>query len=150
MKCTFCGHSETKVVDSRESEDLTRRRRECLSCEKRFTTHERAEPLQLYIIKKDNNREIFDREKLRRGILKACEKRPIPIEKIDSIIGKIEAKLRTIDANEIQSKSLGEEAAKHLKQIDKVAYIRFASVYREFADIEDFKKEIHGLLKKKR
>jgi len=87
---------------------------------------------------------------LRKGIIRACEKRPIPIEKIDSIINKVEAKLRTLNANEVHSKSLGEEVAKHLKQLDKVAYIRFASVYREFADLEDFKKEIQGLLKKKR
>jgi len=147
MKCTFCGHSETKVVDSRESEDITRRRRECLKCEKRFTTYERPESIQLYIIKKDNRRELFDREKLKKGLLKACEKRPIPIEKIESVVNKVEAKLRTLDAKEIKSKSLGEEVAKHLKQLDKVAYIRFASVYREFADIEDFKKEIQGLKK---
>lgn len=150
MKCIFCGHSETKVVDSRENEDITRRRRECLKCEKRFTTYERAESLQVYIIKKDNSRELFDREKLKKGVLKACEKRPISIEKIENIINKVESKLRTLDTNEIQSKSLGEEVAKHLKQLDKVAYIRFASVYREFADIEDFKKEIQGLLKKGR
>ncbi|MBS3152671.1 transcriptional regulator NrdR [Candidatus Woesearchaeota archaeon] len=148
MKCIFCSHTETKVVDSRESEDITRRRRECLKCEKRFTTYERPEPLQIYIIKKDGRRELFDREKLKKGILRACEKLPIEIEKIENIVNKIEAKLRTLDANEIQSKSLGEEVAKHLKQLDKVAYIRFASVYREFADIEDFKKEIQGLLKK--
>ncbi|MBS3168806.1 transcriptional regulator NrdR [Candidatus Woesearchaeota archaeon] len=140
--------SETKVVDSRESEDITRRRRECLKCEKRFTTYERAESLQIYIIKKDNRRELFDREKLKKGILRACEKLPIPLEKIDNIVNKVESKLRTLDANEIQSKSLGEEVGKYLKQLDKVAYIRFASVYREFADIEDFKKEIQGLLKK--
>jgi len=149
MKCIFCSHSETKVVDSRESEDITRRRRECLKCKKRFTTYERAEPLQVYIIKKSNSRELFDREKLKKGIVRACEKRPISIEKIDNIVNKIEAKLRTLDTNEIQSKTLGEEVTKHLKQLDKVAYIRFASVYREFADIEDFKKEIQGLLKKK-
>ncbi len=148
MKCIYCSHSETKVIDSRESEDITRRRRECLKCKKRFTTYERAEPLQLYIIKKDNSRESFNREKLKKGILKACEKRPISIEKIDNVVNKIEAKLRTFDANEVQSKALGEEVAKHLKQLDKVAYIRFASVYREFADIKDFKKEIQGLKKK--
>lgn len=147
MKCIYCSHSETKVVDSRESEDITRRRRECLKCKKRFTTYERAEPLQVFIIKKDNSRELFNREKLKKGILKACEKRPISIEKIDNIVNKIEAKLRTFDANEVHSKFLGEEVAKHLKQLDKVAYIRFASVYREFADIEDFKKEIQGLKK---
>lgn len=150
MKCTFCNNSETKVVDSRESEDVTRRRRECLKCEKRFTTYERTESLQLYIIKKDKSRELFNREKLKTGIIKSCEKRPIPIKKIDEIVNKVESKLKTLNVNEIQSKSLGEEVAKHLKQLDKVAYIRFASVYREFADIEDFKKEIQSLLKKGR
>ena len=116
MKCIFCSHTETKVVDSRESEDITRRRRECLKCEKRFTTYERAESLQIYIIKKDNRRELFDREKLKKGILRACEKLPIPLEKIDNIVNKVESKLRTLDANEIQSKSLGEEVGKYLKQ----------------------------------
>lgn len=150
MKCTFCSHTETKVVDSRESEDITRRRRECLNCEKRFTTYERPEALQIYVIKKGNNRELFDREKLKKGISRACEKRPISIDKIDSAVNKIEAKLRSLDTNEIHSKSLGEEVMKQLKQLDKVAYIRFASVYREFTDIGDFKKEIQTLLKKNR
>ncbi len=149
MKCIFC-NEETKVVDSRESEDITRRRRECLDCEKRFTTYERPEGIQLYIIKKDSTREQFDREKLKKGLLKACEKRAIPIEKIDNIVNKIEAKLRTLDDNEVQSRFLGEEVAKHLKQLDKVAYIRFASVYREFEDVEDFEKEIQILSKKNR
>lgn len=145
MKCLFCGYEETKVIDSRESEDLTRRRRECLKCEKRFTTYERAESPNVYVIKKDNSRELFDREKLKRGILKACEKRPVPMEKIDNLLNKIETKLRSLSKNEIHSKALGEEVMKHLKLIDKVAYIRFASVYREFTDISDFKKEIRGL-----
>ncbi len=148
MKCIFCGNSETKVLDSRENEDITRRRRECLKCEKRFTTHERAELLQIYIIKKDGRRELFDPEKLKKGILKACEKRPIEIEKIEDVINKIEVKLRTLGVNEIQSKDLGEEVMKQLKKLDKIAYIRFASVYREFEDIGDFKKEIQELTKK--
>jgi len=148
MRCIFCNNEETKVLDSRESEDFTRRRRECLNCEKRFTTYERAEAPQIYVIKKDNRREVFDREKLKRGMLKACEKRPIPIEKINEALNKIEAKLRMLDANEINSKELGNEVALMLKQIDKVAYIRFASVYREFEDLGDFKKEIQILTKK--
>ncbi|MBS3167944.1 transcriptional regulator NrdR [Candidatus Woesearchaeota archaeon] len=149
MKCIFCNNTETKVVDSRESEDLTRRRRECLICQKRFTTYERAEDPQVYIIKKDNRRELYNRGKLKGGILKACEKRPISLEKIDIGINKIESKLRTLENNEIQSKLLGEEVAKMLKQLDKVAYIRFASVYREFEDIGDFKKEIQILSKRR-
>lgn len=149
MKCIFCNNQETKVVDSRESEDITRRRRECLKCKKRFTTYERAEPLQLYIIKKDGSREPFDREKIKKGIIRACEKRPVPLEKIENAVNKIESRLRTLNANEIQSKYIGEEVMKHLKIIDKVGYIRFASIYREFADVEDFKKEIQSLLKKR-
>ena len=148
MKCIFCNNEETKVIDSRESDDLTRRRRECLNCEKRFTTYERPEAVQVYVVKKDSSRELFDREKLKKGLLRACEKRPVSIEKIDIIINKIEAKLRTLDNNEVQSKFLGEEAAKYLKQLDKVAYIRFASVYREFEDVEDFEKEIQVIKKK--
>ncbi len=148
MKCVYCGYSETKVIDSREAEDTTRRRRECLKCEKRFTTHERAEALQIYIIKKDNSRELYDREKLRRGIIRACEKRPVAIEKIDDVTNKIEAKIREFGTNEVHSKTLGEEVVKYLKKLDKVAYIRFASIYREFAEVEDFKKEIQSLLKK--
>src|SRR3989344_1610318 len=148
MRRIFCNNEETKVLDSRESEDFTRRRRECLNCEKRFTTYERAEAPQIYVIKKDNRREVFDREKVKRGMVKACEKRPIPIEKINEALNKIEAKLRMLDANEINSKELGNEVALMLKQIDKVAYIRFASVYREFEDLGDFKKEIQILTKK--
>ena len=148
MRCIFCNNEETKVLDSRESEDFTRRRRECLNCEKRFTTYERAEAPQIYVIKKDNIQEVFDRENLKRGMLKACEKRPIPIEKINEALNKIEAKLRMLDANEINSKELGNEVALMLKQIDKVAYIRFASGYREFEDLGDFKKEIQILTKK--
>ncbi len=148
MKCIFCSNKETKVVDSRDSENLTRRRRECLKCEKRFTTYERAESPNLYVIKKDGSREQFDREKLKKGILKACEKRPVSLEKIENIINKIEARLRSLDKNEIQSKFLGEEVMKQLRAIDKVAYIRFASVYREFRDVGDFKKEIQNLAKR--
>ncbi|HLC86346.1 MAG TPA: transcriptional regulator NrdR [Candidatus Nanoarchaeia archaeon] len=145
MKCPFCSYSETKVLDSRESEDLTRRRRECLKCEKRFTTYERVESVQVYIIKKDGSREMFDREKLKKGVMKSCEKLPISLEKIENVINKIESRIRSLDSNEVSSKQVGEEVMKHLKSLDKVAYIRFASVYREFADIDDFKKEIHLL-----
>ncbi len=148
MKCIFCGYEETKVIDSRESEDLTRRRRECLKCEKRFTTYERAESPNVYVIKKDGRRELYSPEKLRHGLLKACEKRPVPLEKIDEALHKIEGKLRSLSENEIHSKALGEEVMEQLKSLDKIAYIRFASVYREFADLEDFKKEIKILDKK--
>ncbi|MEK6947951.1 MAG: transcriptional regulator NrdR [Nanoarchaeota archaeon] len=142
MKCTFCNNSETKVLDSRESDDLTRRRRECLKCEKRFTTYERVESVPMYVIKKDGSREMFDREKLKKGLVKSCEKRPVSIDEIENVINKIESKMRLLDSTEISSKDVGEELMKHIKNLDKVAYIRFASVYREFADIEDFKNEL--------
>src|SRR3989344_4051506 len=141
MKCIFCNHNETKVVDSRESEDLTRRRRECLNCEKRFTTYEQAESPNIYVIKKDSRKEAYDRNKLKTSFEKACEKRNIDAEKIEKSINKIEAKLRSLNKNEIESRALGEEVMKHLKNLDHVAYIRFASVYREFTDIQDFKQE---------
>ena len=145
MKCPFCNYSESKVIDSRESDDLTRRRRECLSCEKRFTTYERVETVQMYIIKKDGSRELFDKVKLRKGLVKSCEKRPVSIDEIENVINRIESKMRLLDSTEISSKQVGEEVMNQLKALDKIAYIRFASVYREFADIEDFRKEIQIL-----
>ncbi|MBI5391656.1 transcriptional repressor NrdR [Candidatus Woesearchaeota archaeon] len=145
MKCPFCSHEGTKVVDSRENDDSTRRRRECLNCEKRFTTHERVEEVPLYIIKKDARRELFSKEKLKKGVIRACEKRPVSYEAIDHVVEKIAAKLRAMRSTEIQSKVVGEEVMKHLKKMDKIAYIRFASVYREFTDVKDFKKEIQTL-----
>ncbi len=140
MKCIFCG-GETKVTDKRDSGSETRRRRECLKCKKRFTTYERVEEPNFIVIKKDKTREPFSREKLRAGIEKACEKRPIETEKIDKLISEIETKIRNkIKGKEIESKIIGEEVMKALKKLDKVAYIRFASVYRDFQDVADFKK----------
>ena len=143
MKCPFCSDNESKVVDKREneSEDLTRRRRECLKCEKRFTTYERIET-DLMVVKKDGRREQFKREKLKNGMLKACEKRPVDSEKVDEMVNRIEALLRDKDSSEVQSKVVGELVMKELKKADKVAYIRFASVYRDFADANDFEKEL--------
>jgi len=139
MKCIFCS-GETKVTDKRDSDGETRRRRECLKCKKRFTTYERAEELDIIVIKKDKTREPFSREKLKAGIMKACEKRPIETEKIDKVINEIERKIRDrIKGKEIESKEVGEEVMKALKKLDKVAYIRFASVYRDFQDVKDFK-----------
>lgn len=139
MKCIFCG-SETKVTDKRDSEGETRRRRECLRCKKRFTTYERAEELDIIVIKKDKTREPFSKEKLKAGIMRACEKRPIETEKIDKILNEIERRLREkIKGKEIESKEIGEEVMKQLKKLDKVAYIRFASVYRDFKALSDFK-----------
>ena len=149
MICPYCNFEQTAVIDSRESDLLTtRRRRECQKCKKRFTTYEKIETLDLTIIKKDNRREPYNKEKLKVGLLKACEKRPISIEKIEQILDKIESKLRTLKSKEIPSKLIGEEVMKKLKKLDKIAYIRFASVYRDFADITDFQKEIKFLLKK--
>ena len=151
MKCPFCFHSDTKVVDKRETEDLdvTRRRRECLKCKKRFTTYERVEDLGLVIVKKDGRRENFDREKIKRGILKACEKRPISYEQVDELINKVEAELRKLKSKEVPSNVIGEKVASKLKKLDKIAYIRFASVYRSFADVTDFEKELKDLVKKR-
>lgn len=143
MKCPYCLFKETRVVDKRDSEGgSVRRRRECLHCKKRFTTHERVEAIALIVVKKDGRREPFDKEKIKRGILRACEKRPISMEQIDDVVNKIEAKVRNYKKNEIPTQVIGEEIMKQLKQLDKVAYIRFASVYRLFTDIDEFKKEI--------
>jgi len=138
---------KTKVIDKRNVNDLTRRRRECLKCKKRFTTYERVEDFDLMIVKKDGRRESFDREKLKSGILKACEKRFVSADKISKMIDEIETKLRSHDKTEIPSKIIGELVMNKLKQLDKVAYIRFASVYRDFKDVSDFKNELK-LIKK--
>ena len=143
MKCVFCG-LETHVTDKRESPEGTRRRRECLKCRKRFTTYEKPERKEIIVVKKDNRREAFSREKLKTGIMKACEKRPISIEKIDKMVEEIEERLRK-KGKEVKSRILGEMVINKLKKIDKVAYIRFASVYRDFQDIKDFKQEIKNL-----
>ena len=141
MKCLYCG-KETRVTDKRESPEGTRRRRECLKCKKRFTTYERVENLNLTVIKKDGRKETFDREKLKAGLLKAFEKRPVTLEKIDEIVNKIEICLRKLKTNEIESKNIGERVIKELKKVDDVAYLRFASVYKNFKDCRDFEKEM--------
>lgn len=148
IKCPYCAESETKVLDSRENEDSTRRRRECLGCEKRFTTYERVENLALNVVKKDGSIQPFDADKIKKGILKAVEKRGIGEDKINEIADEIESKLKSVDSTDISSKRIGEEVMKRLKKLDKVAYVRFASVYRDFRDVEDFQKEVEGLLKK--
>lgn len=146
MICPYCRNEETKVVDKRDAEGITRRRRECLKCEKRFSTLEKVESVQIRVIKKDGRREEFDKEKMRRGIERACEKRPISAEMIEKMMTNIEEKLRKM-GREVKSTVIGELVSKELKKVDKVAYIRFASVYREFADIGDFKKEINEISK---
>ena len=148
MKCPYCQHSDTEVIETRDSEDLTvtRRRRGCPKCEKRFTTYERVETVPLTVIKKDERRETFDREKLRRGIWRASGKTKIKAEDIDRIVDEVERELIGGDTTEVESKHIGEMVAKRLKRLDKIAYIRFASVFRRFVDVEDFEKEIKKLL----
>jgi transcriptional repressor NrdR len=151
MKCPFCLHPESKVVDSRETTDFaeTRRRRECLDCNKRFTTYERLDSVELAVIKKDGRREAFDRDKLMRGFFKACEKRPVPREKIEGCVAAIEGKLRESSRSEISSRKVGELVMDQLKKLDHIAYVRFASVYRSFRDIAQFEKEIKLLKQNK-
>lgn len=148
MRCPYCGHHETEVIETRDSEDLEtiRRRRACLKCEKRFTTYERVENVNLYVIKKDGKREQFERDKLKRGILKACEKTTVAMEEIEKIVTEIERELRSADSVEVESRKLGQMVANKLKKIDKVAYIRFASVFKRFVDVEDFEKEVKRLI----
>ncbi len=142
MKCPFCREGETRVVDSRESEDATRRRRECENekCSKRFTTYERLEMEQM-VVKKDGRREAFDREKLKNGITRACQKRPISADQINALVDEIEREIKTGGENEVASTLVGEKVMEKLKKLDKVAYIRFASVYNEFEDVKQFEKE---------
>ena len=148
MKCAYCGCTQSRVVDSRQSEDGTsiRRRRECESCGRRFTTYERIDMVPLMVIKKDQTREAFDVGKLRSGIVKACEKRPVPLEKIDELVRDIEQKLNNQTDSEITSKMIGELVMDGLKSLDEVAYVRFASVYRQFRDIQSFRDELNKLL----
>ncbi|MBI1978736.1 MAG: transcriptional repressor NrdR [Candidatus Aenigmarchaeota archaeon] len=146
MNCPYCSSEDTKVIDKRPSDDKTfRRRRECDKCHKRFTTYERIEIVPLTIIKRDGRREDFDRNKIRIGIMKACEKRPINQEKIEKVVDEIENELRNMDSTEIKSKIIGDMVSERLKTLDEVAYIRFASVYKKFKDIESFEKELKEL-----
>jgi len=146
MKCPYCNSEETRVIDKRPSDDKTfRRRRECEKCNKRFTTYERIENVPLTIIKRDGRREDFDRNKIRLGIMKACEKRPISQEKIEKIVDEMENDLRNMDTTEIKSKIIGDMVIEKLKSLDEVAYIRFASVYKKFKDIESFERELKEL-----
>lgn len=145
MKCPYCGNNDTDVVETRDGEGATRRRRECKKCGKRFTTYERVENVELVVIKKDGRREKFGREKLRKGIVKATEKRPVGVDLIEAIVDEIEQELRGKDTTEVSSKTIGNLVLKKLKKIDKVAYIRFASVYLDFGDLADFEKVIDKL-----
>lgn len=147
MQCPYCANEDTKVLDSRDSPDGTRRRRECEKCEKRFTTYERIELVDLRIIKKDGTQEQFNREKLKAGLVKAFEKRPVSSEQIEGIVNEIERDLRNKESTEIKSGEIGELVMEKLKETDPVAYIRFASVYLSFDDIPTFEKEIKRLKK---
>ncbi len=148
VKCPFCSYQESRVLETRDSEvaETTRRRRECIKCKKRFTTYERVERSPLTVVKKDGRREQFDYEKLLKGLKRATERTKVPTEKIEEVANIIEQNLRSRASSEVSSTSIGEEVARHLKKIDKVAYIRFASVFKQFVDVEEFEKELKKLL----
>ena len=151
MKCPFCGHADHRVIDSRTSSDglAIRRRRECSACGKRFTTYEHVEEQRLMVIKKDGRREPFDRHKLLAGVVKACEKRPVGMEQIEGLVDEIERDLSRSFEREVLSREIGERVMKRLHALDPVAYVRFASVYREFKDAEQFMRELNEILTKK-
>lgn len=148
MHCIFCKSTDTDVIETRIADDgnTVRRRRECSKCVKRFTTYERVEVLPLIVIKRDGRRERFDRDKLKRGIIKSTEKTTLTLDQIESIVTGVEADLKEEETTEIESKTIGDLVAKRLKNIDKIAYIRFASVFRRFVDVEDFERELKKLL----
>jgi len=150
--CPFCGHREDKVVDSRESKegDVIRRRRQCLACERRFTTYERVDEIPYMVIKKDGRREKFDRQKVLTGLLKACEKRPVSMAKLAELVDEVEARLMESPDREISSAEIGEMLMERLRSLDKIAYVRFASVYRNFQDEEAFFNELKSLMRQRR
>ncbi|NLF47822.1 MAG: transcriptional repressor NrdR [Clostridiales bacterium] len=152
MRCPFCENEDTKVIDSRHTEEghAIRRRRECEKCGKRFTTYEKIEEIILMVIKKDGSREAFDRSKIMNGIIKACEKRPVPLSEIEKVVDDIERGLNNMMEKEVKSTFIGELIMDNLKELDEVAYVRFASVYRQFTDINTFVAEIENLLGSKK
>jgi transcriptional repressor NrdR len=151
MKCPFCAHLEDKVVDSRESKegDVIRRRRECLECGKRFTSYERIDQIPHMVVKKDGRRERFDRSKVMAGLLRACEKRPVPIRSLEQVADRVEAMVHESPDREVPSVQIGELLMECLRELDKVAFVRFASVYREFKDVDQFMATLKGLLETK-
>ena len=151
MRCPFCSHLDDKVVDSREAKtgDLIRRRRECLKCGRRFTTYERIDEIPYMVIKKDGRREKFERQKILQGLLKACEKRPVPVGKLETIVDEAEAFVSESSERERTTTEIGELLMSRLKKLDKVAYVRFASVYLDFKDVKEFMDELKGLLKER-
>ena len=152
MKCPYCSYEESKVIDSRSADDgeRIRRRRECLHCGKRFTTHEVIETVPIIVVKRDKSREVFDRNKLTAGILRACEKRPVSIKQIEEMVNTIEAKIQSSLDREITTMQIGELAMEEIKKVDEVSYVRFASVYRQFKDINTFMEELNQLLTEKK
>jgi transcriptional repressor NrdR len=148
MKCPFCAHLDDKVIDSREARtgDLVRRRRECVKCGRRFTTYERIDEIPYMVIKKDGRREKFERQKILQGLLKACEKRPVPVAKLEAIVDEAEAFVSEANDRERTTTEIGELLMNRLKKLDKVAYVRFASVYLDFKDVKEFMNELRGLL----
>lgn len=151
MKCPHCGFQESKVVDSRHSEDGSsiRRRRECLNCQKRFTTYETVESLPIIVVKRDNSRQAFDRNKIMNGMLRACEKRPVSMQDLETAVNEIEALVQNSLEREITTEFIGEQVMEKLKALDEVAYVRFASVYRQFKDIHSFMQELNKILEEK-
>ena len=151
MKCTYCGYSESKVIDSRPADENAsiRRRRECLSCAKRFTTYETVESIPMVVVKKDGSRQSFDKAKILGGMIRACEKRPVPMAEIEKIASEIELDLQNSMEREIRSEVIGEKVMERLRTVDQVAYVRFASVYRQFKDIDTFMAELNKLLAEK-
>ena len=151
MKCPFCGHPESKVIDSRPADENAsiRRRRECLACGKRFTTYETVESLPIVVIKKDGSRQSFDRQKVLRGMIRACEKRPVSLAELERIVDEIEQELQNSMEREIRTADIGEKVMERLRSVDQVAYVRFASVYRQFKDIDTFMAELNKLLAEK-
>jgi len=152
MTCPFCGFKQDRVIDSRESKegDVIRRRRQCLSCERRFTTYERSDEIPYMVVKKDGRREKFDRQKVLAGLLKACEKRPVPMSKLAEVVDAIEATLADNPDREMPTTEIGEMLMERLKALDNIAYVRFASVYRDFQDVEAFLNELKNLVLQKR
>ncbi len=152
MKCPYCSFEESKVIDSRSADDgeRIRRRRECLGCGKRFTTHEIIETVPIIVVKRDKSREVFDRNKLTAGILRACEKRPVSIQQIETMVNTIESKIQSALEREITTAQIGELAMEEIKKVDEVSYVRFASVYRQFKDINTFMEELNKLLTEKK
>ena len=149
MQCPYCAKEQNKVIDTRESDETIRRRRQCLSCGKRFTTYERIAQTGLMVIKQDSRREAFDRQKLLSGIVKACAKRPVPMEAIEAIVDEIEMELHGLGKSEVDSQKIGQLVMERLRMLDDVAYVRFASVYRRFADLDSLAIEIQRLKEKK-